>query len=114
MRIKIDLNRFGVIAQPVVGRIFAAAAGVADAGTDNPFDAPKLGVRSPESAQSKGRGFKRSRGGGVYGGARLGGRREGLGRQSKGHDTHKQPGQDGRVLAGMIFFRHSGLSFDPC
>jgi len=85
MRIKIDLNRFGVIAQPVVGRIFAAAAGVADAGADDPFDAPKLGVWSPESAQSKGRGFEGRRGGGVYGGPCLGRRREGLLRQGKGH-----------------------------
>jgi hypothetical protein len=53
-RVEIDLEGFGVIADLVIAGIFRLAAGVADAGTDDAGQDPKLGFRLPESAQGEG------------------------------------------------------------
>ena len=52
-RIVIDLERLAVVADVLVGRVFLAAARVADTGADDAGQTPKLGVRRPESAQSE-------------------------------------------------------------
>jgi len=50
IRVVVDLNRLGVIAQVVIGGTFLRSPGVSYTGTDNPFYTPEPGVRPPESA----------------------------------------------------------------
>ncbi len=57
LRIVVNLDRLGMIADIPVGRILCAAARVTDPRADDAFDSPELGIRSPESAQGKGRTF---------------------------------------------------------
>ena len=57
-RIKINLQRLGVVAKTIIGGVQFFPTGVTHAGADNPFQTPKLGVRPPESAQGKGGRFK--------------------------------------------------------
>lgn len=59
--IVINLYGFTVISKIVVSWIFLGSSGIAYARSDYSFDAPKLGVRSPKSAQSKGGGCKADR-----------------------------------------------------
>jgi len=49
-RVIVDLDRFGMVAQVMVCRIFLRSAGIPYACTDNALQTPELGVRSPESA----------------------------------------------------------------
>lgn len=60
--VEIDLDRLAVVAQAAVGGIGLGSAGVADSGSDDSGQAPKLGVRAPESAHGESRGL-RDRGG---------------------------------------------------
>ena len=53
VRIEVDLQRFRVISQTVIGRELLITARVADAGSIYAIDDPKLGVWSPESAKGK-------------------------------------------------------------
>jgi len=57
-RVKIDLDRFGMIAEAAVCRRVFGAAAVADACPDNALHAPEPGVRSPESAKTEGCGLE--------------------------------------------------------
>jgi len=63
-RVEVDLDRFGVVAEVLVGRGVGRAAGIADARADDAGDAPEPGVGSPESAEGEGRGLQRGGGGG--------------------------------------------------
>ena len=63
LRVVVDLNALAVVAEAVVGRIRLGAAGIADAGADNSGQAPKLGVRAPESAHREGGGTELGRSG---------------------------------------------------
>jgi hypothetical protein len=42
-----------MIAQSAVGWVFFIAAGIANPCTNHPFDAAKLGIRTPKSAKGK-------------------------------------------------------------
>jgi hypothetical protein len=66
-RVVIYLESFGMIAKAVVGGIFLCAARVANARADNSIDSPEPGIRTPESAQSKIRGFYPPWNGGING-----------------------------------------------
>ena len=57
LRVKIDLDRLAVVAEGIVGRVLLYATGIADTAAQDPIDAPKLGVGTPESTESKGRGL---------------------------------------------------------
>ena len=57
-RIKLDLERLGVILEIVIGRKFLPAAGVTDSRAVDAFDDPKLGVGSPKSPEGKGRNLQ--------------------------------------------------------
>jgi hypothetical protein len=63
-RVEIDLDGLGVVAEVVVGGVGRRAAGVPYPGADDAVDSPELGIRTPESAQTEGRGL---RAGGHYG-----------------------------------------------
>ena len=52
-RIKIHLNRLRVVTEAVIRGILLFATRITDPGSHYPVVAPKLGVRPPESAQSK-------------------------------------------------------------
>ena len=52
--IEIDLDRFGMIPNAEVSRVCFFATAVANSGANNALQAPKLGVRSPESAHGEG------------------------------------------------------------
>jgi hypothetical protein len=54
-RVIIYLESLGVIAKAMVGGIFPGAARVSNARPDYAINAPEPGIRSPESAESKGR-----------------------------------------------------------
>ena len=56
-RIKIDLDRFGMVAEASVGRGRFRAPAIAHACPDDTLDAPEPGVRPPESAEPKGGGL---------------------------------------------------------
>ena len=58
-RVKIDLDRLGMVAQVMVGWIRVGASRVADTRAEYPIEAPEPGVRAPESAKGKGRGLKK-------------------------------------------------------
>lgn len=51
--VKIDLERFCVITEISVSWILERATSIADTSVKNPIETPKLGVRTPESTQSK-------------------------------------------------------------
>jgi hypothetical protein len=63
----IYLESLGMIAKAVVGGIFFCAARVANARANNSIDSPEPGIRSPESAHSKGRRFYLCGYGGING-----------------------------------------------
>jgi hypothetical protein len=65
IRVVIYLESLGMIAKAVVGGIFLYAARVANACSNNSIDSPELGIRTPESAHSKGRRFYLCRRGGI-------------------------------------------------
>ena len=65
LRIKVDLQSLGMISKTVIGRKLFFAARVADSRPIYAIDDPKLGVRSPESAQGEGGGIKVTRCGDV-------------------------------------------------
>ena len=67
IRVVIYLESLGMIAKAVVGGIFLCAARVANARANNSIDSPEPGIRSPESAQSKGRRFYLCGYGGING-----------------------------------------------
>jgi hypothetical protein len=50
VRVVVDLNGLGVIAQVIIGWAFLRSPGVSYTGTDNSFYNPEPGVRPPESA----------------------------------------------------------------
>ena len=52
-RIEVELERFGVIGEIVIGRIDGRAAGVADARADDSWMTPEPGVWRPESAKTE-------------------------------------------------------------
>jgi hypothetical protein len=54
-RVVIYLDSLGMIAKAVVGGILLCAARVANARANYSINSPEPGIRSPESAQSKGR-----------------------------------------------------------
>jgi hypothetical protein len=56
-RVVIYLESLGMISKAVVGGISLCAARVANARANNSIDSPEPGIRSPESAHSKGRRF---------------------------------------------------------
>ena len=58
LRTEVDFNRFCVMPQVVVSRINFLTTGISDSRSVDTFDDPKLGVRSPKSAQSKRRRLK--------------------------------------------------------
>ena len=60
-RVKINLQSLGMVAEAVIGGVCFLAAGVANPGSDDSLQTPKLGVWSPESAKGKGGGFKITR-----------------------------------------------------
>jgi len=53
-RVEVELERFAVIAQVVIGRIDEIATGVADARADDSAVTPEPGVGSPESTEREG------------------------------------------------------------
>lgn len=55
--IEVDLNGLGVVPDATVGGAGRFAAAVADSRTNDSVETPKLGVRSPESAERKGGGL---------------------------------------------------------
>jgi hypothetical protein len=65
IRVVIYLKSLGMIAKAVIGGIFLCAARVANARANNSIDSPELGIRTPESAHSKGRRFYLCRRGGI-------------------------------------------------
>ena len=52
-----NLDSFGVVAEMVIGGIRLGTAGVSHPGANNAVDSPKLGIRTPKSAQSEGSGL---------------------------------------------------------
>ena len=52
-RVIINLDRFAVVSDAAIGRVFFLTARISDAGSDNSVHTPELGVRSPESAHRK-------------------------------------------------------------
>ena len=67
IRVVIYLESLGMIAKAVVGGIFLCAARVANARANHSIDSPEPGIRSPESAHSKGRRFYLCGYGGING-----------------------------------------------
>ena len=63
LRIEINLERFAVVSEIVIRWIPLLSAGITHAGANNTGQAPKLGVRRPESAQGERRCFDIGRGG---------------------------------------------------
>jgi hypothetical protein len=53
-RVEVELERFAVIAQVVIRRIDAGAAGIADARADDSAVTPEPGVGRPESTEREG------------------------------------------------------------
>jgi hypothetical protein len=53
-RVVVNLNRLRVIAKIVIGRVLFCPPCVPDTGANDTRDTPEPGVRSPESAKSKG------------------------------------------------------------
>jgi hypothetical protein len=51
LRIEVELQGFGVVLHVAVGRGKGGPAGVADPSSDDPWEMPELGIRSPESTQ---------------------------------------------------------------
>ena len=51
--IKVNLNRFSVIAQIVIGGVLLRSPCIPNTGTNDTRDTPEPGVRSPESAKRK-------------------------------------------------------------
>ena len=47
-----------MIAEVVIGGFFCGTTRIANAGSNDTIDAPKLGIWTPESAQGKGRRFR--------------------------------------------------------
>lgn len=56
-RIVVNLQRFSMIAEIMVGGIWLFPARIAYSGSDNSRDTPEPGVGSPESAQGKSGGL---------------------------------------------------------
>lgn len=52
--VEVDLDGFGVVSDALIGRVFSFAPRVTNASADDAREAPKLGVRAPESAEGKG------------------------------------------------------------
>lgn len=50
-RDEFDLNRFGMIPQIVICRVFFGSSRVSDTGPRDAFNDPEPGIRSPESAE---------------------------------------------------------------
>jgi hypothetical protein len=65
LRVEVDLERLGVVAEAVVGGGIERAAGIADPRAPDTFDEPEPGIRSPESTRGKGGRLKESRDAGV-------------------------------------------------
>lgn len=61
VRIEIDLDRLGVVADGPVGRSRGRSSGIARAGADDAGQAPEPGVRAPESAEGERRRFRARR-----------------------------------------------------
>ena len=57
-RIIINLDCLGMIAEVVIRWVFCGTTRIANAGSNDTIDAPKLGIWPPESAQCKGRSFR--------------------------------------------------------
>jgi hypothetical protein len=49
-----------VVTQVAIGRLFLRSSRISHPRSQDPFDAPKLGIRPPESAHSKGGRFEYS------------------------------------------------------
>lgn len=64
-RVKFDPDRLGMVPEIAVGGISFCSPRVSDTGPRDAFDAPKLGIYSPESAERKGGGLCAGCGGGV-------------------------------------------------
>jgi len=58
VRVVIHLDRFDVVADPLIGRIARCAPRVSDPRPDNPFQTPEPGVATPESAKGESGGLK--------------------------------------------------------
>ncbi len=56
--IEVNLNRFSVIAQIVISGVLFRSPCIPDTGANDTSDTPEPGVRSPESAKSKGCRFR--------------------------------------------------------
>jgi len=57
-RIEVDLNRFAVVSEVMVGGVPLGPPGIADAGSNHTLDGPKLGIGPPESPQGEGGCFE--------------------------------------------------------
>jgi hypothetical protein len=57
IRIIVDLDRFAMVSQILIGGILRGATCISNTGADYSGETPKLGVGSPESAQRKGSRF---------------------------------------------------------
>ena len=57
-RIIINLDCLGMIAEVVICGVLCGTTRIANAGSNDTIDAPKLGIWPPESTQCKGRGFR--------------------------------------------------------
>src|SRR5271157_4155920 len=66
-RVIVYLNAFRMVSQAMVRRIQFRSSGIADPCAHNAFDAPELGIGTPESAQRERRRFDCSRSGDIYG-----------------------------------------------
>jgi hypothetical protein len=56
-RIEVECERFGVIAEIVIGRILVMSARVSDARANDSGETPEPGVRRPESTECEDRGL---------------------------------------------------------
>ena len=66
-RVIVYPDAFRMVSQAMVRRIQFRSSGIADPCANNAFDAPELGIGTPESAQRERRRFDRFRSGGIYG-----------------------------------------------
>ena len=57
-RIILNLDCLGMIAEVVICGVFCGTTRIANAGSNDTIDAPKLGIWPPESAQGKGCSFR--------------------------------------------------------